>query len=315
MSARYVIDVIDDLASPHRGSGAVMDVRTEDGHLRERDARDLRQSSGTWPGANAQFVSLPSVARLRVALAGEGAPLLLINGLGANLEMWQPFVAEHAGAREVIAFDLPGSGRSDRTPWPLRMPQLAQLVTELLDRLGYDRVDVLGYSLGGVVAQELAHRAPERVERLVLCATTPGLPSIPPDPMVGALMLAPTRYYSRPLGELILPIIAGGRTARDGHALRAGLEQRLLQPPSVLGYLHQLYALSGWTSHPWIRRVRHRALVMHGDEDPVVPLVNGRYLARALPRGRLQVVRGAGHLFLFDEPAAVTAELASFLER
>lgn len=259
------------------------------------------------------FVSLPSLSRLRVARAGEGRPLLLINGLGANLEMWQPFMREHADDREVIAFDLPGAGRSARTAWPLRMPQLARLVTELLDHLGYDRVDVLGYSLGGVVAQELAHRAPQRVDRLVLCATTPGLPSIPPDPLVTALMLTPARYYSRPLAELILPIIAGGRTARDAGALRAGLDHRLVQPPSVLGYLDQLYALSGWSSHPWVRRVRHRTLVVHGDEDPVVPLVNGRFLARALPHGRLAVVRGAGHLFLYDEPASVTAELSAFL--
>jgi poly(3-hydroxyoctanoate) depolymerase len=277
------------------------------------DDRDSRNSSSTWPAAKVELVSVPSAARLRVARAGEGTPLLLINGLGTNLEMWEPFVAEHAGAREVIAFDLPGAGGSARTPWPLSMPQLALLVAELLDHLAYDRVDVLGYSLGGMVAQELARRAPARVDRLVLCATTPGLPSIPPDPMVAALMLTPVRYYSRPLAELIFPIIAGGRTARDAHALRAGLEQQLVQPPSVLGYLYQLYALSGWTSHPWIRRVRHRALVVHGDEDPVVPLVNGRYLARALPRGRLRVVCGAGHLFLFDEPATITAELEAFL--
>lgn len=277
------------------------------------DDRNSHVSSASWPAATVEFVSLPLTSQLRVARAGEGAPLLLINGLGANLEMWQPFVAEHAAAREVIAFDLPGAGRSARTTWPLRMPQLAHLVTQLLDHLGYDRVDVLGYSLGGVVAQELGHRAPERVRRLVLCATTPGLPSIPPDPMVTALMLTPTRYYSRPLAELILPVIAGGRTARDGQALHTGLAHRLVQPPSVVGYLHQLYALSGWTSHPWIRRVRHRTLVVHGDEDPVVPLVNGRYLANALPRGRLHVVRGAGHLFLYDEPDKVTAELDDFL--
>lgn len=252
----------------------------------------------------------PSV---RVARIGEGEPLLLINGLGANLEMWQPLVRELAGERELIAFDLPGTGRSARPRWPLRMPQLARLVTELLDELGRDELDVLGYSLGGIVAQELAHRAPTRIRRLVLCATTPGLPSVPPDPIVTALMLTPARYWNRQLAELILPIIAGGRTARDPHVLRAGLEKRLLQPPSAMGYLYQLYALSGWSSHPWIRRVPHHTLVVHGDRDPVVPLANGRYLAEALPNGRLEVLAGAGHLFLLDEPASATPALMSFL--
>ena len=278
---------------------------------------DERTSPGhpvPWPGARVEFLATSGAPSLRVARIGEGQPLLLINGLGANLEMWQPLVRELRGERELVAFDLPGTGRSARPRWPLRMPQLARVVTDLLDALDYVKLDVLGYSLGGIVAQELAKRAPDRIRRLVLCATTPGMPSIPPDPIVTALMLTPARYWNRQLAELILPIIAGGRTARDPRVLRAGLEKRLVQPPSALGYLYQLYALSGWSSHPWIRHVRHRTLVLHGDRDPVVPLVNGRYLADALPHGRLEVVRGAGHLFLLDEPASITPALLSFLD-
>jgi poly(3-hydroxyoctanoate) depolymerase len=278
-----------------------------------KPSTDERRRSEPWPGARVEFVTTATAPSVRVARIGEGAPLLLINGLGANLEMWQPLVRELGADREVIAFDLPGTGRSARPRWPLRMPQLARLVTELLDQFGYGQLDVLGYSLGGIVAQELARRAPDRIDRLVLCATTPGLPSVPPDPIVTTLMLTPARYWNRQLAELILPIIAGGRTASDPHVLRSGLEKRLVQPPSALGYLYQLYALSGWTSHPWIHRVRHSSLVLHGDRDPVVPLANGRYLAEALPHGRLHVVNGAGHLFLLDEPASVTAALASFL--
>jgi poly(3-hydroxyoctanoate) depolymerase len=275
---------------------------------------DERQRSAPWPGARVDFLATAAAPSVRVAGTGEGEPLLLINGLGANLEMWQPLVGELSSARELIAFDLPGTGRSARPRWPLRMSQLAGVVTELLDELGHEQLDVLGYSLGGIVAQELAHRAPGRIRRLVLCATTPGLPSVPPDPIVTALMLTPARYWNRQLGEMILPIIAGGRTARDPRALRAGLEKRLVQPPSALGYLYQLYAMSGWSSHPWIRTVRHQTLVMHGDRDPVVPLVNGRYLADSLPHGRLHVVNGAGHLFLLDEPGSAAPALVSFLD-
>jgi poly(3-hydroxyalkanoate) depolymerase len=275
---------------------------------------DERQRSAPWPGARVDFLTTAAAPSVRVARVGEGEPLLLINGLGANLEMWQPLVRELSRSRELIAFDLPGTGRSARPRWPLRMPQLARVVTDLLDELGHEQLDVLGYSLGGIVAQELAHRAAGRIRRLVLCATTPGLPSVPPDPIVAALMLTPARYWNRQLAEMILPIIAGGRTARDPRALRAGLEKRLVQPPSALGYLYQLYAMSGWSSHPWIRTVRHETLVMHGDRDPVVPLVNGRYLADSLPHGRMHVVKGAGHLFLLDEPASAAPALVSFLE-
>jgi poly(3-hydroxyalkanoate) depolymerase len=278
-----------------------------------RKRTDERRRSEPWPEARVEFVDTAASPSVRVARIGDGEPLLLINGLGANLEMWQPLVRVLAADRELIAFDLPGTGRSARPRWPLRMPQLARLVTDLLDDLGYDQLDVLGYSLGGIVAQELAHRAPKRIRRLVLCATTPGLPSVPPDPIVTTLMLTPARYWNRQLAELIIPIIAGGRTARDPRVLRAGLERRLVQPPSALGYLYQLYALSGWSSHPWIRSVRHPALVLHGDHDPVVPLANGRYLADALPNGRLEVVKGAGHLFLLDEPRSVAPALTAFL--
>jgi poly(3-hydroxyoctanoate) depolymerase len=272
-----------------------------------------RNWSEPWPGASVEFVATATAPSLRVARIGHGEPLLLINGLGANLEMWGPLVGELAGRREVVAFDLPGTGRSARPRLPLRMPQLARVVTDLLDELGYEQLDVLGYSLGGIVAQELARRAPERIHRLVLCATTPGWPSIPPDPIVTTLMLTPARYWNRRLAEMIVPIIAGGRTARDPRVLHAGLQQRLVQPPSAVGYLYQLYALSGWSSHPWIRRLQHPALVLHGERDPVVPVVNGRYLADSLPHGRLHVVEGAGHLFLLDEPSSVTPALEAFL--
>jgi poly(3-hydroxyalkanoate) depolymerase len=250
--------------------------------------------------------------RLRVRRRGEGSPLLLINGLGATLEMWQPFADQLAG-REIVSFDLPGVGGSELARRPFRMPGLAGIVDELLRVLGYDRLDVLGYSLGGAVAQELARRHPERVARLVLCATSPGMPSVPPQPLAGVFMLTPARYYDPWLAEMIVPVIAGGRTARERRALEADLSHRLTHPPNPLGYAMQLFAFAGWGSHRWLRHVPHPTLVLHGDDDPLVPLVNARYLACSIPRASLRVVRGAGHLMLFDEPARVGVIVEEFL--
>jgi poly(3-hydroxyalkanoate) depolymerase len=244
---------------------------------------------------------------------GDGAPLLLINGLGASIEMWRPFVRCLDG-RQVVAFDLPGVGQSGRGSRPLRMRGLAELVVALLDALALQRVDVLGYSLGGIVAQELAHRAPERVRRLVLGATSPGAPSVPPSPLVAMLMLSPARYYDRRLAKLIVPRIAGGRTARDPRVLEAGLGERLADPPTPVGYLHQLYAVSGWSSHLWLRRLPTPTLIVHGDDDPLVPLINARYMARTIPDARLHIVRGGGHLVLFDEPERAVAPITVFLD-
>jgi pimeloyl-ACP methyl ester carboxylesterase len=149
----------------------------------------------------------------------------------------------------------------------------------------------------------------------VLCATTYGVPSVPPNPLAAWLMLTPARYYSRSLAQVIVPIVAGGRTARSPSVLRANIDLRLASPPSTLGYVHQLYAVMGWSSAAWLHTVRHPTLILHGDDDPLVPLLNARLMAWAMPDARLHVVRGGGHLFLFDDPGSVASRLAGFLAR
>jgi poly(3-hydroxyalkanoate) depolymerase len=252
--------------------------------------------------------------RLHVGRHGHGPPLLLITGIGAHMSMWAPF-ARSAGERELIAFDAPGTGLSQR-PWrPLRMGALAKVVRALMDELELRRVDVLGYSWGGALAQELARRAPERVRRLVLCATGPGvLGGSPPRPLAALMLATPARYYHPRLLALSVPHIAGGRTARDPSVLAAGAGERLLRPPGPLGYAYQLYAVTGWSSRPWLGRLAPRTLVIGGDDDPSVPLRNARLLAARIPNARLHVVKGGGHLFLLDEPESVAAAICAFLD-
>jgi pimeloyl-ACP methyl ester carboxylesterase len=252
--------------------------------------------------------------RLRVVGAGSGSPLLLINGIGAPAEMWTP-LTKHFSGPEFVAVDLPGIGSSPPSRRPLRIRGLARLLTGVLDQLGYRKVDVLGFSFGSFVAQELAWRAPERVRRLVLCAASGGVGTLPPKPLAAVLMLTPARYQNDELARRVVPRIAGGRTARDPAVLQAGLVHRLANPPSTPGYLGQLYAASGWSSAPWLRRVRHSTLILHGTDDPVVPVANARTMTRVMPNAQLHILEGAGHLFLLDEPAAVAPVLSSFLAR
>jgi pimeloyl-ACP methyl ester carboxylesterase len=249
---------------------------------------------------------------VRLRRSGEGPPLLLINGLGAPLEMWGPLTRELSGY-ELIAFDLPGSGLSATSLRPLGMRALAGIAEDVMDRAGRPRAHVLGYSLGGLVAQELAHRRPDRVDRLVLCATTFGQFSFPPRPLAAWLMLTPSRYHTSFAARMIVPLISGGRTSRDEDVLEAHLPLRLSHPPSILGYMHQVWAAGSFTSQPWIRRLRPRTLVLCGDDDPVVPVSNARCLARAIPRATLEVVRGGGHLLLIDEAKTVSRLIAGFL--
>jgi poly(3-hydroxyoctanoate) depolymerase len=252
--------------------------------------------------------------RLRVVRSGSGSPLLLINGIGAPAEMWAPFATRLQG-HELLAVDLPGTGASPAAAGLMRMDGIAGIVARVLDALGHRTVDVLGYSFGGIVAQELAWRAPHRVDRLVLCATSSGVNGVPPKLVPALLMLTPARYYNRSIAERVIPVIAGGRTRRDPLALQQNLVERLAKPPSTIGYLHQLYAVTGWTSARWLSRIAHATLIIHGDDDPLVPVVNARRMASTMPNARLTVIPGAGHLFLLDEPESVIPELVRFLRR
>jgi poly(3-hydroxyoctanoate) depolymerase len=252
--------------------------------------------------------------RLRAAVRGQGQPLLLLMGIGGNLEMWQPFEDRLDGSRvQTITVDAPGTGGSQPYRCPRRMAGLARTMERLLDALGYSTVDVLGVSFGGVLAQQLAHRAPHRVRRLVLAATGPGLGGVPGSPRVLLRLATPRRYAQPDHFRRIAGDLYGGGARRDPDAVLHGSLARFARAPSLAGYLAQLYAIAGWTSLPWLGRLRAPTLVLAGDDDPIVPLVNGRILARCIPNAQLHVVRDGGHLFLLENPAEIAALVARFL--
>jgi poly(3-hydroxyalkanoate) depolymerase len=256
--------------------------------------------------------------RLRTSVSGTGRPLLLLTGIGASLELSAPFErALNPHGVQTIAFDAPGTGESTRYRRPRRMPGLARTVERMLDALGYDQVDVLGVSFGGVIAQQLAHQAPQRVRRLVLAATgagVAGLGGVPGSPRVLLALATPRRYRSPDYYRRIAGALYGGEARRDPDALLHGSVARFSQSPSLRGYLAQLYAISFWTGLPWLWRLRQPTLVLAGDDDPIVPLVNGRILARCIPHARLHIVRGGGHLFLLERPAEVAQLVTEFLD-
>jgi pimeloyl-ACP methyl ester carboxylesterase len=193
------------------------------------------------------------------------------------------------------------------------MRGLARTVECTLDALGFPQVDLLGASFGGVLAQQLAHQAPRRVRRLVLAATGPGLGGVPASPRVLLALATPRRYRSPDYYRRMAGTLYGGAARADPDALLHGSIARFTEPPSLAAYLAQVYAITGWTSLPWLRQIRQPTLVLTGDDDPIVPLANGRILTRLLPDGRLTIIRGGGHLFLLERPAEIAALVADFL--
>ncbi|MGK0276732.1 MAG: poly(3-hydroxyalkanoate) depolymerase [Ilumatobacter sp.] len=253
--------------------------------------------------------------RLRVTVEnpGIGRPLLLINGIGATGDLFGPF-RKHLGDRETIAFDAPGVGGSPTPLMPYSMRKMAAIVAGLIDELGHDQVDVLGLSWGGALAQELAHRHPEVVHRLILTATMPGVTSIPGRPAAMSILMSPVRYYSPDYLRRVAPTLYGGAIRDSPGLLDEHAKQRAARPPTGRGYLYQLSAIQRFTSLPWLHRLPQRTLVLAGDQDPIVRLVNGRLLANRIRDARLHVVEGGGHLFLFTRGPEMAAIVADFLD-
>jgi poly(3-hydroxyalkanoate) depolymerase len=238
-------------------------------------------------------------------------PLLLINGIGASLELLQPFVDELDPALEVIRFDVPGVGGSPLPVTPYRFSGLGRLIAGLLTELGHDSADVLGISWGGAVAQHFAAFQRSRCRRLVLVSTATGAIMVPARPAVLARMATPRRYTDRSyLGQVAGELYGGSARTDPGRVTAAMNAHNRVGSPR--GYLYQLTAGLGWTSVPFLPRLRQPTLIMSGDDDPIIPVANARLMHRLIPDSQLHVYSG-GHLSLVTEAAELAPVVSRFL--
>jgi poly(3-hydroxyalkanoate) depolymerase len=238
-------------------------------------------------------------------------PLLLCNGIGASLELLQPFVDALDQRRPVIRFDMPGVGGSPAPVMPYHLHTLTPLLAGLLDELGYERADVLGISWGGGLAQQFALSRPDRVRRLVLVATGTGALMVPGDPRVLVKMLTPRRHRDPGYAARIAGQLYGGSARRDPAVARDLLHLTSRLGPAR-GYFYQLLSSIGWTSLPWLRRLRVPTLILAGDDDPIIPLVNARIMHRLIPDSQLHVYSG-GHLELAADADSIAPVVEAFL--
>lgn len=237
---------------------------------------------------------------------GAGEPVLLLMGLGMPATGWWRTAPVLAQRFRVLAFDSRGCGRSGCPRGPYTLEQLADDALAVLDAAGEPSAHVYGLSLGGMIAQELALRAPERVRSLVLGATTAGGPEHeqPDEETRGFLR----RRAAMPQEEGVwasIPYVYGPATPeRAPRRLAEDLEQRLRFTPDRSGYEAQLAAASAHDTTARLAAIAAPALVVHGDADRIVPVGNGRRLAERLPSASFHPLAGAGHLYLTDAPEA-----------
>jgi pimeloyl-ACP methyl ester carboxylesterase len=248
--------------------------------------------------------------RLFVRESGDGYPLLLINGVGASVEMWGPSQERLAAVARTISFDAPGIGRSRTSPVVLIHPASAKIICRLLDHLGVERCDVLGFSLGGAIAQQLARTAPDRVRRVALVGTSCGWGGVMSHGR--ALIANSLRFYSGFAFDHGIHLLDAVARDRDSDTLRAQADARLGYPPTLTGLSQQCLAGATWSSLHWISTLRAPTLVIAGEHDRLVPPANALLLARHVPDARCHVLAGEGHLMLLDPDSSVHSLLADF---
>ena len=236
-------------------------------------------------------------------------PLLFFNGIGASIELIAPFFDALEGP-EAIVFDVPGVGGSPAPMLPYRPSTMARLSARLLDQLGYAQVDVMGVSWGGALAQQFAFQQSRRCRRLVLAATSPGHLMVPGKPSVLLKMATPRRYKDPDYLKTIAGDLYGGALRTSPEFV--GRHLRHVKWSSDYGYYLQLAAGIGWSSLPWLAFLSQPTLVMAGSDDPIVPAVNGRILAKLIPDARFVTIDD-GHLFLLTSAAKSARLVSDFL--
>ncbi|WP_426563338.1 poly(3-hydroxyalkanoate) depolymerase [Angustibacter sp. McL0619] len=240
-----------------------------------------------------------------------GPPLVLCNGIGASLDLLEPFVNEVDPRIEVVRFDVPGVGGSPAPKVPYNFAMLAWLVGTLVDRLGYHRFDTLGISWGGGLAQQLAFQYPRRCRRLVLVSTGTGMLMVPARLSVLSKMVTPRRYRDPTYATAIAPQMYGGRMRqRPDEVRRVMYERERLEPRA--GYFLQLLAGVGWTSLPALPLIRQSTLILAGRADPIIPLANARIMHALLPNASLHVFDD-GHLGLLTSANELGPLVSHFL--
>jgi 3-oxoadipate enol-lactonase len=249
--------------------------------------------------------------RIAYETRGAGKPLLLMHGLGYGRWGWEPLLEPLADEFHVLFYDNRGIGDSDVPPGPYSARQLAEDAVAVLDAAGAERADVVGTSLGGMAAQELALGFADRVDRLVLACTTPGglcahpMPQQTVDLMLAAATLAPEVALRRFVENALAPGAPEELVERI-YALR------LANPFDPKGWQAQAAAGVGFDALDRVSAIVAPTLVVTGTEDVVVDPRNSELLVERIPGARLERVQG-GHLFFWEDPARFVALVKEFL--
>jgi 3-oxoadipate enol-lactonase len=247
---------------------------------------------------------------------GAGPPLLLIHGLGYARWGWKPVLPGLAERFDVLLFDNRGIGESDAPPGPYTASEMAADALQVLDEAEVERAHVVGTSLGGMVAQELALAAPERVDRLVLACTTPGGPRAHPMPEVTVALLAEAQRLEPTvaLRRFVENALAPQTVAEHPELVERIMEHRLRTKQDPAAWSAQAAAGATFDAYDRVGAITAPTLVVTGTDDAVVDPRNSELLCQLLTDSDNAYFPGLGHLFFWESPDGFVHCVTSFIE-
>jgi len=235
---------------------------------------------------------------------GEGFPLVMINGLGANLDWWDPrMVGELSKRFMTVLFDNRGAGRTDVSDRKYTIRLFADDTAGLMDCLGISKAHVLGLSMGGMIAQELVLNYPQKVEKLVLCSTNcGGGESIhPSEDVLRMLMVDRSTLSQKEMEKMVIAVTLTEDFAKKNPDLvELMMERGLKAPISAEAYRRQLIAISGFNTHDRLPQIKAPTLILVGKKDILIPPGNGPILAEAIPNSKLVYLERSAHALAED---------------
>jgi pimeloyl-ACP methyl ester carboxylesterase len=242
--------------------------------------------------------------------------VLLVAGQGMTVDGWWATIPVLARSFRVIAFDNRDTGRSSRLPWPYTVAQMADDAVAVLDAAREQRAHVYGISLGSLVAQEVALRHPDRVQALVLGASSAGgfaAYKPPPSSFAQTFLVRAGAMGPEEAEWAAVPYTYGDKTRRfHPERIVADISHRVNSPPEPLAYLHQAAAVATHDAYERLNRMVAPTIVVHGEQDVFVPPANALVLAERIPGAQLRLWPDAGHMYPIEEPRA-DREIARFL--
>ncbi len=247
---------------------------------------------------------------------GEGPPLLMIQGFGLSAHSWgEPFLDGLRPHFQVIRFSNRGTGKTDKPDVEYSIPMMAEDAAGLLGELGISRAHVMGISMGGRIAQELALNHPERVQGHVLGCSTPGRSrGVEVSPEVAALLvpapgLSPQEQFHRVWPAMVTPEFI----ERERDFLEEMVRTLLENPTPVDTLGRQMVALLRFDSYERLPQIKSPTLIIHGDKDRLSPVQNADILNERIPDSTLYILPGVGHCFFWEKPRESARVIVEFL--